>query len=167
MNCMRFQFQRSAVALVSLLMLVACSFPATSSSTRALPINPGRRVDLVVDQVRNPAGVNIGLYQAVQTIWSGNEVLRSYFTLVDRVSDPSNTVLMVVGIEFEEDGLDRIAIVTVTFLDPVSGIFLASESASATAIGRTRKHTESELLAVARDALELAFVEATRVFSGN
>lgn len=88
-----------AVALVIVsLLLSGCSVMFSEFGSAALPVNEGRRLDLVVDQV-------MGTYQTtelrtmVHRSWAADADLRSWFTLVDRVTDPDQSLFLNVLIQ--------------------------------------------------------------------
>lgn len=84
---------RILVLLVTSTLLASCTVMFSDFGTAAVPVNEGRRLDLAVDQV-------MGTYQTtelrtmVHRAWAADADLRSWFTLVDRVSNPEQSVFL-------------------------------------------------------------------------
>lgn len=97
-----------AVALVIFSLLISgCSVMFSEFGSAAVPVNEGRRLDLVVDQI-------MGTYQTselrtmVHRTWASDADLRSWFTLVDRVTDPDQSLFLNVLIQPYENSSQQV-----------------------------------------------------------
>ena len=136
-------------------------------------------MDLVIDEVSNHTRYGGDVAGLARSVWSQSPELRSWFMMVDRVSDAENTLMMTVSLDsastMRSGTLDlpfvgRIpmmradATVSVTLIDPSSGVVLGSATASQS-VGDGS--ADGAMDAALQRAMAEAFHSATRSYAGG
>jgi hypothetical protein len=127
--------------------LAGCTvFTDMSGGSRAVPMNPGVRLDLLIE---DPDYSAAPLVPVVRSAWAGSDAYGSWFVLVDRMIDPATTVVLDIdfrGVTREstrvgnaKHGFSTIystrAEVVFTLTDVRSGIIVASATGSSSSSG--------------------------------
>lgn len=172
---------RFLVSLLSaVVLLMACAPGATPpSSAVAIEMNEGRRLDLVIAEAVDRTAYRRDVGALVRSAWSQSSELRSWFTMVDRVSDARNTLLLTVSLDSASTSsagalnlpiVGRTAIrranvtVSVTLIDPISGVIVGSATVTRSA---SDTNGDAAFEAALRQAANDALHQASAAYAGG
>ena len=136
-------------------------------------------MDLVIDEAENYTRFRGDVASLARSAWSQSPELRSWFTIVDRISNAENTLMMTVSLDSASSTrsgtldlpfVGRVplmradATVSVTLIDPASGVVLGSATASQS-VGDGSE--DAAMDAAVQRAMAEAFHSATRAYAGG
>lgn len=168
----------SVIGLIIISLLTSgCSLTFSEFGSAAVPVNEGRRLDLVVDQIMGTHQTT-ELRTMVHRSWAADAELRSWFTLVDRVSDPEQSLFLNVLIQPYESSSQQVgtrkhgfttirqvrASVTFELVDVRSGTIVAASSGSGS--DSTSSGSPSNNRALER-AINSGLRQLVRVYAGG
>lgn len=157
-------------------MLVGCTALTNVGGGSAVPMNPGVRLDMIIDE---PDYRSAPLVPIVRSTWSGSHEMGSWFVLVDRMNDPQTTVILDIDFRGVARNSERIgtpkygyttlfttrAEVVFTLIDVRSGVVLASATGVSTASGSSGG-AQLDHQAVVR-AVDIGLRRLLRVYAGE
>lgn len=163
--------------VIAMLLLTSCAPLLSDWGIGQLPYNDGKRLDLVIGDISGTYSTS-EVRTLVTSAWGQDEVLRSWFTIVERVVDPQQTFYLNVLLHpYEYDShtsgnlkygftttYTRTSTVTFELVDPVSGAVIAVGN------GRGRDSSSSgrpQGLGALNAALKSGLRDVVRVYSGG